>query len=148
LVCLSLSYTWVCVQTPIATHFLLNYTIYLDGLACYRAGPARLADRRAVPVRSEHLFSSREIYVSFGGLLMLPRRVLPLLLASSLIRDSLQYTQMGQRATGPVWHGLYEANTFSVLGRFMCQFGGLLMLPRRVLPLLLASSLIRDSFRC
>ena len=59
-----------------------------------------LSGRRAVPVRSEHtvalrpfthgsfLFTSREIYASFGGLLMLPRCALPLLLASSLIRDS------------------------------------------------------------
>jgi hypothetical protein len=34
------------------------------------------------------LFTSREIYASFGGLLMLPRYALLLFLASSLIRDS------------------------------------------------------------
>jgi hypothetical protein len=31
---------WVCVRAPIATHFLLNYTIYLDGPTCYRDSPA------------------------------------------------------------------------------------------------------------
>jgi hypothetical protein len=57
-------------------------------LACALMYEANTLSPRGPFTHGSFLFTSREIYPSFGGLLMLPRYVLPLFLASSLIRDS------------------------------------------------------------